>query len=184
LSVARLPLVPLVDFPTALSQAVQRGRDSRMLSSTVPVQVWAHRPQAALAWLALLNQLHNNALLSGRLRELMRLRIASITQCQACQTARKSDAVSELDLQALTCEKLDGLDGHNSTHFNPAEREALRYAERFATEPQAIDEADFAALAAHFSTAEIVELQMFCALMLAGGRMTLVQRAYSEDKTP
>jgi hypothetical protein len=35
-------------------------------------------------------------------------------------------------------------------------------------------------LAEHFSTAESVELQMFCALMLAGGRMTLVQQAYQE----
>ena len=63
MTVARLPLVPLADFPAPLGEAVQRGVDTRMLSSTVPVQVWAHRPQAALAWLALLDQFHNLSLI-------------------------------------------------------------------------------------------------------------------------
>lgn len=171
---ARLPLVPLTALPPALAEAVQHGRETRMLSSTIPVQVWAHRPQAALAWLALLDQFHNHGLLGERLRELVRLRIAAITQCRACQLARKSDAVDVLDLEALAC--LDA----GSDHFSPRERAGLRYAERFVTDPMAIDEADFQVLAQCFSTAELVELQMFCALMLAGGRMTLVQRAYDD----
>ncbi len=174
---ARLPLVPLPAFPPALADAVVRGQATRMLSSTVPVQVWAHRPQAALAWLALLDQFHNHGLLDERLRELVRLRIASITTCQACQLARKSDRVNAADLEALNCAAVD------SEHFTPRERAALRYAETFAADPHAIADAHFAALAAVFSTAETVDLQMFCALMLAGGRMTLVQQAY-EDTTP
>lgn len=174
---ARLPLVPPEAFPAALAEAVARGQATRMLSSTVPVQVWAHRPQAALAWLALLDQLHNQGLLDERLRELVRLRIASITACQACQLARKSDTVKPADLEALNCASLD------SDHFSLREQVALRYAEKFAADPQAVDDADFAALAAAFSTAETVDLQMFCTLMLAGGRMTLVQQAYEEEPT-
>ena len=171
---ARLPLVPLAELPATLGEAVQRGVDTRMLSSTVPVQVWAHRPQVALAWLALLDQLHNHGVLDARLRELVRLRIASITQCKACQLARKSDRVDAQDIEALNCLQ------PSSAHFTPAERAALRYAELFSVDAHAIDESHFAALATHFSTSEIVELQMFCALMLAGGRMTLVQQAYEE----
>ena len=170
----RLPLVPLADFPPPLGEAVRRGIETRMLSSTVPVQVWAHRPQAALAWLALRDRFRNHGALDARLRELVRLRIASITQCQACQLARKSDRVDAQDLEALSCQQV------GSDHFTPAERAALAYAELFATDAQAIGEEQFAVLAEHFSTAEIVELQMFCALMLAGGRMTLVQQAYQE----
>jgi len=104
----------------------------------------------------------------------VRLRIASITQCQACQLARKSDRVDAQDIEALNCLQT------GSEHFTPAERAALTYAELFASDAHAIDEHHFAALAAHFSTAATVELQMFCALMLAGGRMTLVQQAYEE----
>lgn len=173
---ARLPLVPLHSFPPELADAVARARAARLLSSTVPVQVWAHRPQAALAWLKLLDQFHSHGLLDERLRELVRLRIAGITTCHACQVARKSDRVNPADLEALNCGAV------NSEYFTPREQAALRYAETFASDPHAIDDDHFAALAAAFSTAETVELQMFCALMLAGGRMTLVQQAY-EDTT-
>ncbi len=173
----RLPLVPLSKLPVPLGKAVRRGVDTRMLSSTVPVQVWAHRPQVALIWLALLDQFHNHGVLDARLRELVRLRIASITQCKACQVARKSDRVDAKDLEALSCLQPD------SEHFTPAERAALTYAQLFAADAHAVEEHHFASLAEHFSTAEIVELQMFCTLMLAGGRMTLVQQAY-EDTPP
>ena len=36
----------------------------------------------------------------------------------------------------------------------------------------------FADLGQHFSVPQVVELNMFCALMLAGGRMTQAQQAY------
>jgi len=88
--------------------------------------------------------------------------------------ARKSDRVDVQDLEALNCQQI------GSAHFSPAERAALAYAELFAADAHAVGEGHFAALAEHFSTAETVELQMFCALMLAGGRMTLVQQAYQE----
>ncbi len=166
---ALLPLVPRSAFPEPLSQAVERGVQTRMLSSTVPMQVWAHRPDAAVAWLGLLDQLHNHSLLDARLRELVRLRISTFTTCRACQVARKTDTVTEADLACLASD---------DARFTPAEQAALRYAELFASDPLSIDEAVFAALAAWFSTPQIVELNMYCAMMLAGGRMTQAQRAY------
>ena len=39
----------------------------------------------------------------------------------------------------------------------------------------------YEALERYFTTEQIVELNMFAALMLAGGRMTYVQRGYPED---
>ena len=102
-----------------------------------------------------------------------RLKIASITNCRACQVARKSDAVSEEDIACLSWD---------DPRFTPAEQAALRYAELFAGDYFAIDEDVYAELERHFSTAEIVELNLFAALMLAGGRMTYVQRGYPEDE--
>lgn len=166
---SRIVPVPMEDLPQPLQEAVERGKASRMLSSTIPVQVWGHRPDAALAWLNTLDQLHNHSLLDSRLRELVRLRIASITTCTACQLARKSDNVSEDDIACLASD---------SDRFNEGERAALRYAELFAGDYMAIDDAIFGELTLWFSVPEIVELNMFCALMLAGGRMTYVQRAY------
>ena len=166
---ARLPLVALGDMPPALQDAVERGQRSRMLSSITPVQVWAHRPAAALAWLGLMECLHSDSQLSERLRELVRLKIASITTCRACQLARKSDTVTEQDIACMASD---------DARFSPEERAALTYAELFASDYLAIDDRHFRQLAAYFSAAQIAELGMYCALMLEGGRMTLVQQAY------
>lgn len=166
---ARICPVPLADLPADLSAAVVRGVENRMLSSTIPVQIWAHRPAVAKAWLSALEEMHSHGCLDGRLRELVRLKIASITNCHACQIARKSDEVSEDD---IICRDW------SDPRFTPAEQAALHYAQLFADDYFALDETHYAALETHFSTEQIVELNLFCALMLAGGRMTYVQQGY------
>jgi alkylhydroperoxidase family enzyme len=168
---ARLVPIPLDALSAPLAAMVERGRRNRMLSSTIPVQIWAHRPGVAAAWLSALEEMHLRSCLSERLRELVRLRIAAITTCQACLVARKSDTVTEEDLSCLSSDH---------PRFTDAERAALRYAELFAGDYFAIDEALYETLAEHFSTEQIVELNLYSALMLAGGRMTYVQRGYDE----
>ena len=167
----RVAPMPLESLPAALAAMIEKGRANRMLSSTIPVQIWAHRPGVAAAWLSTLEEMHLRSCLPERLRELVRLRIAAITTCQACMVARKSDTVTEEDLACLSAEH---------PRFTAAERAALRYAELFAGDYFAIDEALFATLAEYFDTEQIVELNLYCALMLAGGRMTYVQRGYDE----
>ena len=167
----RLVPVRLDALAPPLAAMVERGRHNRMLSSTIPVQIWAHRPAVALAWLSALEEMHLRSCLPERLRELVRLRIAAITTCQACLVARKSDTVTEEDLACLSSDH---------PRFTDAERAALRYAELFAGDYFAIDETLFETLAEHFSTEQIVELNLYSALMLAGGRMTYVQRGYEE----
>jgi alkylhydroperoxidase family enzyme len=127
----------------------------------------------AQAWLAALQALHSDGLLGDRLRELVRLKIASITTCQACRLARKTDAVTDEDVACLSAD-----DPRMAERFSPPERAALRYAELFAGDHMAIDEALYTRLGQHFSVPEVAELNLFCALMLAGGRMTHVQQAY------
>jgi alkylhydroperoxidase family enzyme len=163
--------VPLEGLPADLAAAVEAGQASRMLSSTIPVQIWAHRPGVALAWLKVMEEFHLRGLLDERLRELVRLKIASITTCRACRLARKSDQVSEEDVACL---------GWDDPRYSPREQTALHYAELFAGDYLAVDQGIFADLECQFSTAEIVELNMFAALMLAGGRMTHVQRGYAD----
>ena len=48
-----------------------------------------------------------------------------------------------------------------SPNFSAADKLALRYAELMATDPDAIDDAFFAALKAHYTDDEIVELGAF-----------------------
>ena len=170
---SRISPVPLPALPDSLASALERGLRSGMLSSSVPVQVWAHRPPLAEAWLALLEQFHSHSLLGERLKELVRLKIASVTTCKACQLARKSDEVSEEDVACLATD---------SDRFTEAEQAALQFAELFAGDYMMLDDRHYVALSRCFSQAQITELNMYCALMLAGGRMTYVQQAYEDEQ--
>jgi AhpD family alkylhydroperoxidase len=149
--------------------------EGRSLSSTLPVQVWAHVPAAATAWVRLLAELQECSRLEERLRELVRLRIAAFTQCRTCATGRKSDAVTEEEISCLVSD---------DSRFTAREQAALRYAEAWSVDHLTIGDENYRDLAPHFSVPEIVELQMFCALMLAGGRLAYVQRAWEDDDQP
>tara|TARA_R110002110_G_C13470525_1_gene720952 strand:+ start:66666 stop:67199 length:534 start_codon:yes stop_codon:yes gene_type:complete len=168
----RVPALPESEIQDDLRVAIQEAREERVLSATLPLKVWAHRPQVALPWLQTLRSFYRDSLLDDRLRELVRLKIASITRCSVCQTGRKSDRVSEQDIACLA---------HDSDHFSAPEQAALQFAEMFASDYLAIGDAQFEQLRHHFCDAAIVELTLFCALMLAGGRATLVLDAIEEQ---
>jgi alkylhydroperoxidase family enzyme len=168
----RIEPLPLTEIEPSLASAIKQAQASGVLSSTVPLQIWAHRPVTAAHWLDTLNSFYQGSQLSERLRELVRLKIASITRCDVCQLARKSDTVDETDIVCMA---------NDIEHFPEDIRAALAFAELFAADYTAIGEVEFSALRCHFSTEAIVELNMFCALMLAGGRMTYVLRGYEDE---
>lgn len=166
---ARVTPLALNQMPAPLQEAVANAHRQGVLSVTLPLQVWAHRPNTALPWLQTLTSFYSESLLGERLRELVRLKISTITQCKACQLARKSQFVSEQDVACLN---------GNDDSFSEIERIAVNFAERFAGDYAAINDDDFSQLRLHFSEAAIVELCQFCALMLAGGRLTYVLNAF------
>lgn len=167
--------VPLDTMDPVLRTEVEARTAGRTLSSTLPVQVWAHRPAAATAWVRLLAELQERSILDERLRELVRLRVASYTQCRTCQTGRKSDQVSEDDIAGLSAD---------DPRFSPAEQAGLRYADAFSIDHTSIDDDSYRDLGEHFSLEEVVELQMFVAMMHAGGRLAFAQRAWADDDRP
>lgn len=148
------------------AQACKAIRDD----TTVP-RLWALRPALAKAQLPLQTRFHDNNILGERLLELVRLRIAAVNDCRACNTARKSDAVSEDDIACLSS---------GDERFSDFERLALQFAELFAVDHERIDDELITRLGAHFSPAEIVELGMYCVLMLGSGRFAHVMRGWTE----
>ena len=168
----RVEPLPLDGIDPSLASAIEQAKAKKVLSSTLPVQIWAHRPDTAMPWVATLDSFYSDSLLGERTKELVRLKIASITRCDTCQLARKSDTVSEHDIACLI---------DDSDPFSPDVQAALGFAELFASDYTAIDDAIFAELRAHFSTEAIVELNLFCALMLAGGRLTYVLNGYENE---
>jgi alkylhydroperoxidase family enzyme len=163
------------DIDSELQEEIELGEKARVLTSTTAVRIWAYQPEAAKHWVRTMVAMHQEGALDERVRELVRLQIAAITQCRSCQAARKSDTVTDEDVACLA---------PDDPHFTPREQAALRFAWLFAADPLSIDPAVFEELGRHFSVEEIVDLGMFSGLMLAGGRLSEVLRAYPDDESP
>ncbi len=108
------------------------------------------------------------ARLSPRLKELVRLRIATLNGCQTCAAARLApDSVAETDAT--------GIDGYaSSSDYSPAEKAAVGFAEMLAVDHHNIETADIAALREHFDDAQILELMMMAGQYIGFGRMLAV----------
>jgi alkylhydroperoxidase family enzyme len=138
-----------------LSELVGRIRGARRGSLIKLYQLLLHSPALAESWLN-----HNNAVrwkteLSGRLRELIIIRVAHLNGA----TYVYRQHVPQLALaEGLTRAECDAItDWHNAGAFTPAERAALAYADAM-TLKVAVPDPVFDALKAHFNERQIVEL--------------------------
>lgn len=135
--------------------------------------IFAHRPRLAPAFTGFSGTLHREGDLPVRLRELIRLRIAFHNQCRTCMSIRYqagTDAGVDADLVCSLERPAEADD------LTDAERAALRFADLFATDHLAIDDAVFAELRQHFDDGDIVELAMMCAHWVGSGRLMAVMR--------
>lgn len=99
--------------------------------------------------------------LPTRVKELVRLRLATFSGCQACKTARLAeDVVPEADAV--------GVDDGGVTAFSGAERAALSFGEKMALDHHSIDDEDFARLREHFDDAQILELVILTGVIYLG----------------
>lgn len=127
--------------------------------------IWALCPEVAQAMGAMQQALLIDGILDARLRELVRLRIAFHNQCRSCMALRyEPGLVSE----GLVCSLEKPQEAPDLTD---AERAALRFADLFATDHLAIDDAVYADLRRHFAEREIVALGAVCALFTGFGRL-------------
>lgn len=108
-----------------------------------------------------------NRSLPERLIELVRLRVAFHNQCRSCMAIRYSSAAADVD-EGLVCSLEQP---QEAAELSVAEKTAIDFADRFATDHLSITDARFDALREHFSEAEIVELMVHCALYVGMGRL-------------
>jgi alkylhydroperoxidase family enzyme len=132
------------------------------------VAVWALRPEMGVGAASLSHAIYEQSILPVRERELARMRIALINGCAICQQWRSTPgaegALSE-DEYAQT-ERW-----RTAPSYSARERLAVEYAELFALDHHAIDEAFFARMrSAGFSDAEILDLTVCIGGWLALGR--------------
>ena len=172
---SRIRSVPLSDFDSELRAMLDA--DSKADRELHPTSIRAHHPEIAKAYLRFGAALKQFSVLSARLRELVRLRVAFHNQCRSCMAMRYADAVDDGVTEELVCslEK-----PHAADDLTDAEKVALRFADLLATNHLAVDDRLYAELALHFSEKEVVELGMFSAMCVGYGRLSATWQMHED----
>jgi alkylhydroperoxidase family enzyme len=140
---------------------------------------WAlHRPKMAAGLGALSEAVYANTRLPVREREAARYTIALINDCKVCRETR-----------AVAGERVveEGFYGEvaswrTSEVLTERERLAAEFAERFALDHLAMDDAFWSRLHAAFDDGELADLTMCCGTFLGLGRMLAVMGVPAPDE--
>jgi alkylhydroperoxidase family enzyme len=162
---SRLPLIEPEHLPPYM----------KMIHDATPADNWLGRhfarafganPELVEAYQAFYYPWHTGAAgrLDPRLKELVRLRIATLNGCALCKATRMApDTVTE-------DEAARGVD-QGGTSFSAKEQAAIWFAEKMAVEHHAISDADVERMRALFSDAEFLELTMMTGQYIGFGRV-------------
>lgn len=124
--------------------------------------ILARSPVHAKALLRAMLLSHAEGGVDHRLKEMVRIRLARIAGDPYFARLRSALAL-QAGLDEATIEAACG-DCENDPRFTPADRLALRYADRMYRSPGEVDDALYAELKEHYSEAQIMELGAFIAL--------------------
>lgn len=159
---SRMPLVEAEALPPYL----------KAIHNATPEENWLGRhfaPNEALvqAYQAFYHPWHTGGagVLEPRLKELVRLRIATLNGCVLCKSVRMAPNVVSEDEAAA------GVDQADQGNFTPRERAAIHFAEKMAVDHHNIGDEDVAQMRRHFSDAEFLELAMMAGQYIGFGRV-------------
>lgn len=109
-------------------------------------------------------------LLEPRLKELIRLRIATLNGCVLCKSVRMAPETVTEDEAARGVDSL-GADTPDAEGFTARERAAIRFAEKMAVDHHNIGDDDVAEMRRHFTDGEFLELAMMAGQYIGFGRV-------------
>jgi alkylhydroperoxidase family enzyme len=162
---SRVAGLPEDQWPEDLKQAA--GKLKRPDPRYEAMGILAQTPDIARA-LGPLGVAIKSAGLPQRLLELTRLRMAFHNQCRSCMAIRYSAAIADGVDEGLVCSLEQPAEAPDLTE---AERAALDFCDRFATNHLSIDETVYDRLREHFTEQEIVQLGCHAALCVGFGRL-------------
>ena len=163
---SRLPLVPDDELTDFFRERVARDRaDGRDASLNA---VMAHNSRLFERYFSFYNPAHEEGILDTRIKEIARLQIARLNNCQACLNARYETAKE----QGLDEERIAQLDRPAADRqLDERERLAVEFADRLAYDHQRIDQEFVDQLLTVFDSAEILELGMMIGQYIGFGRL-------------
>ena len=133
-------------------------------------------PMADLFLPFYISLVNDENLLGYKLTELVRLAVASTTQCEAC--LGYLDPRSGLDADVITLfDELDRAD------FTPRERAAIQYTLAFCTNHHRVDDAMLDEMKSLFSDEEIMTLGLYVGVFVGMGRLAHVLRVIDSHCT-
>lgn len=139
--------------------------------------VYANAPNLAKPFLRFTGELVNAFTLRRRLLELVRLRIAFHNQCRSCMAVRYESALADGLTEDMVCSLEKPYEAPDLTE---ADKVALRFADLFATNHLAIDDALLDQVREHYGEQGLVELSMHCAYCVGFGRMAATYKIIEE----
>ncbi len=162
---SRLPLADPQELPDFLRTLHDESGDNTPLLPHI-ARIFAPAPELLESFIAWYFPWHMNdagaqARLPVRVKELVRLRLATFSGCKACKSARMAEDLIP-EAQAV------GVDADALTDFSAAEQAALHFAEKMALDHFSIDDTDFAILREHFDDAQILELVVLTGVIYLG----------------
>ena len=176
---SRMPLADPQDLPPFL-KTMHDGAGVEDWSTRHCARAFAAHPDILERYLAFYYPFHASepgSLLDSRIKELVRLRIATLNGCKTCKAARLApDDVSEQEAAV-------GVDDPADMEFSARERAALALAEQMALDHHGFDDGAMRALRQHFSQAETLELMMMIGQYIGFGRM-LAMLQLEETRCP
>jgi alkylhydroperoxidase family enzyme len=137
------------------------------------------RPEMAVGMGALSEAVYTHSQLDLREREAARWTIALINDCVVCQDTRATHA-AEHDIDDGFYAEVAGW--ATSTVLTERERLAAEFAQRFALDHQAMDDAFWARLRAAYADDEVADLTMSCGMWLGLGRVLAVLGVRAPDE--
>ena len=161
-----LPLVDVDDLPDDLRaqwDATERPglRDF--------IRMMAHAPDHFRRFNEVYGALRFDNHLGPRVTELVRLAVANTTRCQVCMAGRHASAIEA----GMTEEMVAELGRDDQPSLTDAERVAVRFATKLATDHHSVTPEDTAELKAHFDPGQIVELGLLT-IMCTVGRFSML----------
>ena len=167
---SRLPLVPDLELDDFFRERVERdraeGRDPALNA------VMAHNPQLFERYFSFFYPAHEEGVLDTRIKEIARIQIARLNNCQACMNARYASAQAQ-GLDEARIAQLDLPEAERE--LDEREQLAVEFAERLAYDHQRIDQP----FVDRLLIAEILELGMMIGQYIGFGRL-LVSMGISE----
>jgi alkylhydroperoxidase family enzyme len=137
------------------------------------------RPEMAAGMGKLSAAVYGNSQLSIREREAARWTIALINDCAVCRDTRAKDGTNAGATEPFYAEVSDW---RSATELSDRERLAAEFAERFAIDHLAMDDALWTRLHAAFSEDELADLTICCGCFLGMGRTLAVVGVRAPDE--